>query len=278
MKNRLIWKDITRNKVVTLTTLLFVSVAAMLLSLAAILGANLLGSIDRLMQDARTPHFMQMHAGEPDIGQLEAFAVEYNGVVGFQAVKFLNYDSDQIIVNGEPLADTLQDNGFCTQSEQFDFLLDMDNNPVQPGNGELYAPVFYNKDGTIKQGDTITVNGLRFTVAGFVRDSMMNSALASSKRFVISEADFARLEPLGAVEYLIEYRLKDLSGLGGFSAAYQAAKLPANGPTLTWPLFRMMSALSDGIMIAIILIISIFTILIALLCIRFTLLAKIEDD
>ena len=37
MKNRLIWKDITRNKVVTLTTLLFVSVAAMLLSLAAIL-------------------------------------------------------------------------------------------------------------------------------------------------------------------------------------------------------------------------------------------------
>ena len=34
---------------------------------------------------------------------------------------------------------------------------------------------------------------------------------------MISEADFARLEPLGAVEYLIEYRLKDLSGLGIFS-------------------------------------------------------------
>ena len=51
----------------------------------------------------------------------------------------------------------------------------------------------------------------------------MNSSLASSKRFVVSEADYSLLEPLGTAEYLIEFRLKDLSGLGTFEAAYSAA-------------------------------------------------------
>lgn len=278
MKNRMLWNDITRNKVITLTIFLFVSVASILLSLAALLGANLTGSIDRLMQDARTPHFMQMHAGKIDMGRLEAFTVENEFVSQFQVLKFLNIYSEQIEINGNSLTGTVQDNGFSTQSNQFDFLLDSDNRPVQPLEGELYAPVFYNKDGTIKLGDTITVNEFQFKVAGFVRDSQMNSALASSKRFIVSEPDYTRLEPLGEVEYLIEYRLNDLSYVGRFSAEYSAAGLPANGPTLTWPLFRMMSAISDGLMIAVILLIGILVILIALLCIRFTLLAKIEDD
>jgi putative ABC transport system permease protein len=80
------------------------------------------------------------------------------------------------------------------------------------------------------------------------------------------------------VEYLIEFRLHDLDHLGEFEAAYTAARLEANGPTLTYPLFRMFNGLSDGLMIAVILLISALVIAIAFLCIRFTLLAKIEDD
>ena len=278
MNGRLIWKDITRNRAVTLTILLFVCLAAMLLSLAAILGVSLLGSIDRLMEDAHTPHFMQMHIGELNIEQLDAFATDYDGVTQFQVLNFLGIDSEQILVNGQPLVGTLQDNGFCTQSEQFDFLLDLDNRPVQPVDGKLYVPVFYSKNGTIKLGDTVVIHGTQFMVAGFIRDSLMNSALAYSKRFIVSEADYARLEPFGAMEYLIEYRLRDLSDLGRFSAAYSAAGLPDSGPTLTWPLFRMMSGLSDGMMIAVIFLVSILAVLIALLCIRFSLLAKIEED
>ena len=278
MKSRMIWNDIARNKAVALMLLLFVSAASMLLSSAAVLGANLSGSIDRLMQDARTPHFMQMHTGELELDRLEAFAAEQAQVSQFQVVRFLNMDNDSIEINGGTLSGSLQDNGFCTQSGQFDFLLDADGVPVRPADGEVYAPVFYRKDGVMKLGDTISIHGLRFTIAGFVRDSQMNSALASSKRFVVSEADYARLEPFGAVEYLIEFCLDDRSHLGAFTAAYSAAGLPANGPALTWPLFRMMSAISDGIMIAVVLLVGILVILIALLCIRFTLLAKIEDD
>ncbi|MDX9872871.1 MAG: hypothetical protein RBT41_10705 [Clostridia bacterium] len=186
MKNRMLWNDITRNKVMTLTIFLFISVAAMLLSLAALLGANLLGSIDRLMQDAQTPHFMQMHAGVLDIKKLDAFAAENEVVSRFQALKFLNIDSGQIVINGKSLAGTVQDNGFSTQSNQFDFLLDADNHPVQPLEGELYAPVFYSKDGTIKLGDTVTIHELRFTVADELTGAL-NSKSADEIMALFSE-------------------------------------------------------------------------------------------
>lgn len=51
-----------------------------------------------------------------------------------------------------------------------------------------------------------------------------------------------------------------------------------NGPTVTYGLFKTMNALSDGMMIAVILLVSALVVAIAFMCIRFTLLAKIEDD
>lgn len=278
MRSRLILQDLVRNKAISAVMVFFIAITAALLSLVSALSVNLFGSIDALMQTAKTPHFMQMHSGEIDQNKLELFATNTKGVESFQILPFLGIDSEKILVNGTSLVGTLQDNGVCTQSKAFDFLLDLDGNPAYPLDGEIYAPVFYSKDKTIQKGDAILIGGKTFTVAGFVRDSQMNAALAYSKRFVVSPADYAKLEPLGAVEALIEFRLNDIENIGSFETAYSKAGLPANGPTLTWPLFRMISAMSDGIMIAVIGLVSILLILIALLCIRFTLLAKIEDD
>ena len=278
MNRKLIWKDLVRSKAVSLITILFISVAAMLLSLAAILTVNLFGAVDRLMADAKTPHFMQMHTGTIDMAGLEAFAEGNSNVEDFQVLSFLNLENTDIILGGNMLTDSVQDNGVCIQSRKFDLLLDLDHQPVQPQPGELYVPVCYFKDGTVKVGDPAFLCGRPFLVAGFIRDSQMNSTLASSKRFVISEEDYSVLASLGNVEYLIEFRLQDLSELSAFETAYSAAGLPANGPALTWPLFRLISAVSDGIMIAILILMGLLVIFVSLLCIRFTLLAKIEDD
>lgn len=278
MNRKMIAKDLVKNKAVSLITILFISVAAMLLSFAAILAVNLFGAVDKLMADAKTPHFMQMHTGELDRAGLESFAGNNSNVEDYQVVPFLNVENTDIILGGNTLADSVQDNGFCTQSSRFDFLVDLDNQPVKPQNGELYVPVCYFKDGTAKVGDAALLCGQPFRVAGFIRDSQMNSTLASSKRFVVSEEDYSLLAPFGTVEYLIEFRLHDLSALSAFETAYSAAGLPANGPALTWPLFQMLSAISDGIMIAILVLIGLLVIFVSLLCVRFTLLAKIEED
>lgn len=278
MQRRMIRRSVAANRAVLAVATLFVAAAAALLSLSAILFLDLFGSIDRLMREAKTPHFMQMHAGALDRAALEAFAGEREDVDSFQIAEFLNVDGALIRIGQGSLAASVQDNGFCVQNERFDYLLDLDGARVQPRAGELYVPVCYLQDGTAALGDRAVVCGRDFKVAGFVRDSQMNSALASSKRFVVSEADYAALRPSGSVEYLIEFRLKDRASLGAFEAAYSAAGLSAGGPALTWPLFRLMSAISDGILIGLLLATASLVVLIALLCIRFTLLAKMEDD
>jgi len=278
MYYRIIRNDILRNKAITLTTMVFVAAAAMLVSLAAILIINLSGAIDTLMTRAKTPHFMQMHSGKMDTGQLAAFAAQNGDVAEFQVLEFINVDGARIVFEKSSLADSVQDNGFSVQSEKFDYLLDLDGNMIRVSDGEIYVPICYMQDGSTKVGDTVEVFGREFIVGGFLRDSLMNSLLASSKRFLVSRNDFMGIGELGNVEYLIEFRLKDISALGAFENAYTSAGLDANGPTLTYPLFKTMNAISDGLMIAVILLVSVLVVMIAFMCIRFTLLAKIEED
>lgn len=278
MYYRIIRNDILKSKLISMTTMIFVAAAAMLVSLSAILIINLWGGIDTLMKQAKTPHFMQMHAGDIDPVRLTDFAAQNSNVNEFQVLEFLNVDGAHIIVDGKSLAENVQDNGFSTQSEKFDYLLDLDGNVIHVADGEIYVPVGYMKDDTAKVGDEVMIQGKTFIVAGFMRDSQMNSLLASSKRFLVSKNDYAAIKEFGSTEYLIEFRLRDLSEIGVFETAYTTAGLEANGPTITYPLFKMLNAISDGLMIAVILLVSVLVVAIAFMCIRFTLLAKIEDD
>lgn len=278
MYYRIIRNDIRRHKAITLTTMFFIAAAALLVALAAILVVNLVGAIDTLMTRAKTPHFMQMHAGELDRAQLAAFVAEHPEIADFQVLEFLNIDGAQIRFAARSLADSVQDNGFSVQSGKFDYLLDLDSNVINVADGELYVPIPYWQDGSANVGDKVQVAGQTFTVAGFLRDAQMNALLASSKRFLVSNHDYAAIRGFGNVEYLIEFRLHDLAALGTFETAYTAAGLNANGPTLTYPLFRTINAVSDGLMIGVILLISVLVVAIAFLCIRFTLLAKIEEE
>ncbi|QTB24150.1 FtsX-like permease family protein [Lysinibacillus sphaericus] len=275
---KIVRNDIANSKVITCLTTLFVAGAAMLVTLSAVLIVHLSTSIDTLLKQAETSHFLQMHSGTIDQERLIHFAERNEQVDEFQINEFLNVDGAKINIAGNTLAQNVQDNGFTTQSEKFDFLLDLDGRVIEVEKGDIYVPVGYMRDGTAKLGDTVMIHNKPFTVAGFLRDSQMNSMLASSKRFLVSEEDYAAIKAAGTIEYLIEFRLKDLADLRSFEEAYQRADLEANGPTITWPLFKMLNALSDGLMIAVILLISVLVVVIALMCIRFTLLTKMEED
>ncbi|WGU93105.1 FtsX-like permease family protein [Paenibacillus dendritiformis] len=278
MYSRIIRKDIVKSKAITLTTTIFIAAAAMLVSLAAILVVNLSGALDTLMTQAETPHFMQMHSGEIDTARLTSFAEQNSNVDEFQVLEFLNMDGSQIRFGDRSLANSVQDNGFSIQSEKFDYLLGLDGNVINVSDSELYVPISYMKDNTTKVGDKAVISGKEFTVAGFLRDSQMNSMLSSSKRFLVSRNDYAEIKNHGNIEYLIEFRLKDLSKLSELETAYASAGLEANGPTITYPLFKTINAVSDGMMIGVVLLVSVLVVTIAFMCIRFTLLAKIEDD
>ncbi len=276
MFRKIIMKDIKRSKLISIALLLFVAAAAALVSAAAVTTVNLLGSIDTLMTKAASPHFMQMHSGELDLQRLEKFADHQALVDQWQVLEFLNIENDRFSFEEKTLAGSVQDNGVSIQSKKFDYLLDLEGNVIHTRQGEIYLPIGYRHMGEV--GDTLTICDIPFTIAGYLRDSQMNSSFASSKRFLVNEEDYAKLEQYGSKEYLIEFLVQDMSKIGELEAAYTKAGLEANGPAVTYPLFRMINALSDGIMIAILLLVSLLMITIAFLCIRLTLLTKIEDD
>lgn len=83
MRIRMIQKDLMQNKAVAIAIMAFIAIAATLLSMVAILGTNLFGAIDRLMIEAKTPHFMQMHSGDLDFTRLEDFVIRTEDVEAF---------------------------------------------------------------------------------------------------------------------------------------------------------------------------------------------------
>ncbi|MCL2121843.1 MAG: hypothetical protein FWH28_06290, partial [Clostridiales bacterium] len=277
--SKLIQNDIRKSKLITTTITAFILVAAMLTSLAAALIVNLLGAIDTMLVEAKSPHFMQMHTGDLDMERLQNFVNTQSTVNAFQVLEYLNIDGAEIIIGEDTLAWSVQDNGFSKQSQSFDFLLDLNNEIVYPADSEVYVPIYYMREGTAEIGDTITIRGVSFTVAGFLRDSQMNASIVSSKRFLVSENDFEKMRALGIMEHLIEFRFDDISQISVFETEYLNAGLPANGPpAITSSIIRLANAMTDGIMIAVLVLISLLVIVVAFLCIRFTLLAKIEED
>lgn len=278
MYYRIIHNDINKSKVVSLITMLFITVAALLISLVAVLIINLSGAIDTLMTQAKTPHFLQMHSGDINYERMKTFAEGNSQVDEYQILEFLNLENGEIVIDNQSLLGNVQDNGLCIQSDKFDFLLDLNGTAITVSDGEIYVPICYWKDGTAQIGDRVKIYGVDFKVAGFLRDSQMNSLLSSSKRFLVSQNDYAKVSEYGKVEYLIEFLLIDISKLGAFEADYNIAGLEANGPTITYPLFKVFNAISDGLMIAVILLVSGLVVFIAFMCIRFTLLAKIEEE
>jgi putative ABC transport system permease protein len=274
----MIFNDIKRSKLMNAAIFLIITSAAILVSLTVLLAVNLTGAVDALMVQAKTPHFMQMHSGSLDRQRLQQFVRQNELVEEYQVAEFLNMKGSDIVIAGKSLAASVQDNGFSIQNEKFDLLLDFDGNSIQVSDGQVFLPIYCMKDKLAQIGDTVTVGGKEFVVAGFLRDSQMNSLLSSSKRFLVSENDYQKIKELGRVEYLIEFRLSDLSQLSAFENAYTHAGLEANGPTITYPLFKLINIISDGLMVGVILLVSLLILAIAFLCIRFTLLAKIEED
>lgn len=279
MRRRILWNDIKGNRLLAVATWLFMAMSAFMFALTCFLFVSLLGSVDTLMEKAQTPDFMQMHAGELNEAELLHFAEEQDQVRKFQILSFLNLENSSVFLDGHSLADSTQDNGICVQSKSFDYLVDLENHVIDDiQSGEIYVPVCYRQKYDLEAGGTVQIGEIGFTIAGFLRDSQMNAMMASSKRFLVSRLDYDSLKNSCSEEYLIEFLLRENADINAFALAYTDAGLPANGPAITKPLIRMINALSDGLMILVILLVSVVLLLISMLCIRFTLLTQLEAD
>lgn len=282
MKENIFWRmtkeSWRRDWFSTICFTAFVAISVAMISLTTMLFSNLTGAIDHLMDVAKTPDFLQMHTGEIDSSEVEEFVRNRPEVRDYQIARFLNLENNILSLGKESLLDSTQDNGISVQGDGFDYMIGMDNELPKVWPGEVYVPVCYEAMYRVKIGDKFKIGDYRLKVAGFIRDSQMNSMMASSKRFLVCEEDYEKLKDLGSEEYLIEFLLAKDADTNAFKTAYEDADLPMNGPTITGPLIKMMNTLSDGIMIMIVLLISLLILLISLVCIRFMLLTRVVSE
>lgn len=278
MLKKLIYNDMRQNKLMSASTVFFMSISAVLLILTTMLFTNLLGAIDSLMLKAVVPDFIQMHAGKVDKTKLAQFVQSCPEVSDWQLCQFLNLDNSRLVLSEHNMIDSTQDNGLVIQNKKFDFLLGMDGELPEVSLGEIYVPICYRNKYSLTIGDEITIFNQSFIIAGFIRDAQMNSMMASSKRFLVTLADYEKLKNQGQEEYIIEFLLRDGADTNTFQTLYASQNLPSNGPTITQPLIRMINAMSDGMMIFVIFLVSVIVLLISILCVHFILSIQMERD
>lgn len=282
---RMLRKDFLRKKLITVVVFAFIFLSALLVASGTNLIIELSNSLDALFTRANTPHFVQMHAGPLDQAEIDSWAAANDMVTDQQTVEMITVDGSNLYLgeSQNPEVNSIMDISFVIQNEGFDFLLDLDNDIIQLSPGEIAVPVYYSQQRDLAIGDEVRVNTgaeeMIFAISAISRDSQMNPAIVHSKRFLIHEQDYASLrEYIVETEYLIEFLLVDDSQISTFVSAYQASDLPKIGPAVDKGLFRTINSLSDGLVAGVVILISLLLIVIAILSLRFTLLATIEED
>lgn len=282
MFQRLIKNDLKENKVSMLVIGLFLLLTLTLSFAATRLTVSLTSSIERFVETAKSPHLLQMHSGSVDRKRLQNFVQQHPEIASWQLTDFVNVEGSAIRINEKnSLQDSSQDNGFSSQNQNFDFLLDQNNQPAQPRPGQVYIPLYYYNSGKIKIGDQIRVGKLQLTVQGFIRDAQMNAGLVSSKRFLISQTDLQILktEAFASNENLIAFRVHKLSQISTIEQAYKNAELESNGPPMiTYPTIKMINGFNDALVILVMGLLVVAIIGITFLCMRFALLTKIQEE
>ena len=159
-------------------------------------------------------------------------------------------------------AASIMDISFVTQNEDFDYLLDLDNHIIQLAPGEIAVPVYYIQERDLAVGDQVRVNTdtgeTVFTIATFSRDSQMNPAIASSKRFLVHEQDVCQPERTRSLKPSIW-----LNSCWLITAKSAHSPLPIRhricprpGPAIDQGLFRLMNTLSDGLVAGVVILMS----------------------
>lgn len=282
---KMLKKDFLRKKIITIAVFIFIMLSATLISCGSNMFIDLNNSVDYLFEKSNAPHFVQYHSGELNQTDIDKWTLNNDLVKIQQTAESINIHESNVYFKDNPTPGEagVMEMGFVKQNDLFDFLLDLQSQVIHVSKGEIAVPIYYMQKENLKIGDTLRIKNdkaqLEFTVVSFIRDVQMNPSIVSSKRFVVSDTDFENLkENFGVIEYQIGFQLHDPGKISEFSNSYRLSGLPQKGPTIDYELLKTLNALTDGLIAAVIIFISLLLNIVALLCLRFTILATIEED
>lgn len=282
---RMVWRDVRSRPVETASLLVLIAVSVLLAVTSAGLLQSVSGASDRLLDRADAPDVVQMHTGTVDLDAIATWAADREDVVAQQTVELLTLDGDRLSLAGVAQTGNVQQNSLMVPQAERDLLLTLDDDALSSVNpGTVWLPVYYAIENGLVEGDAVTVTGpdgfaIELTVAGFHRDAIMNTAIASSKRLAVSESDFATIAAhTGTTEYLIEFWLDDTAQVSAFTADYLASRLPAAGPTMDRDSFRLLTVIGEGINAGVVILAAVLLLVVGLLCLRLSLVTALRRE
>ena len=285
MYARMIARDFTRNRSITVVLVVLMMLSVLLAVASAGTLFRLIGASGTLMTRADAPHVVQLHAGTFDQQEVDAWAAKRPEVAHHQAQLMLGIDGANLFFDGVPQITNIQQNSLVVPNAERDLLLDLDNHPItQVAPGTIVLPVYYELEAGLEVGDSVRITAAdgfakEFTIAGFARDSIMNPALTSSKRLAVSPSDLAAVAAhTGAEEHLVEFWMHDPAQTAAFAKAYQDSDMPKAGQMVDSAGFRMFTMIGDGMVAAVVILVSILLLVVGLLCLRFSFLTAAEQD
>lgn len=287
MRWSIIKNDFIKNKAINMALLFFIIFSSMLAVMSVLMAVQTFTSISDLYKVAAPPHFLQMHKGDIDEAKINKFMSENKLVTYSQIVNMLTVYGENINIVGNDynynLSDCRLDISLIKQNSNRDLLLDTNHKKVVLKDGEVGVPMLLKEQYHMEIGDHLILNinntKKELVIKEFILDSMMNSSMASSTRILISDTDFDALSN-GFLknEYLIEAYFDNSNDGETFKTLYQDAELPQNGQLVTYSIIFLMSALTDIVTVFILFIVSILLILVAFICIRFTIMTALEEE
>lgn len=282
LNRKILKKDLSRNKIITISLFIFILLSSLLTASSVSVFTKLSSSIDSFFENTVVPDFVQMHAGDFEQSEIDDFVIKHQELVTKQqTVKLLNIKGANIFFNQTEINEesSVMDVAFVKQNEQFDYLINSENEIVQLNPGEVAIPIYYQQRDNLKKNDLLYINYQgtlkEYKIVDFIKDAQMNASIISSKRILVSNQDYDQLQIDAQPEYLIEFLSDDVSSL---EIAYQNSSLPNNGTTITQGLLRVLNSLMDGIVAAVLLAIAFLLMTIAFLCLRFTILMTLQED
>lgn len=286
MYTKILKKDLLRNKGINLTLCIFILLSSFLVSSSIGIIVNLSSSINNLFDKSKVPHFIQMYSsGEINQVEIDKFSKNNNLVNKQQTVELLNISGSNINFGKSYIseAESVMDISFARQNVDFDYLLNLDSKVASIKDGEIGVPIYFMEKNNLKVGDIVKFKNenieLNFKISEITRDAQMNPSIVTSKRLLISDNDFEKLKgKTDKSEYLIEFLLHDINKTSEFEKQYQSSGLPQGDTAITHSLFKVMNMVTDGLVIAVIMLISILLIIIALFCLRYTILSTMEEE
>ncbi|MCL3778438.1 MULTISPECIES: ABC transporter permease [unclassified Actinomyces] len=283
---RLVLADLRRGPVVALVLALLTALVVALAGASVLLMARTQAATEQLWRAALPPDVVQMSAGpitDRDAEAIHAWAAQRDDVAQSQVSRTLLVPGAGLWIDGDSQAPSVLEPAFVTQNTSFDLLVDEDGQVLDPGPGEVALPVHYLVTGQAALGDTVEVRAdgqvIVLTVVAFARDAQMNPSLVTSKRLLVHQTDYERLDALlDDEEQIIELRTTPGASAGQVLDAYTSSGLPAQGVAVDSSALRLMNGLSTYLVAAVALAIALLVLGVAALAVRLAVLAGVRAD